>query len=69
MRLRDLGPGDIFRFEPHGDRYRYNGNGWYGWPYSGGPWHTRDNPEVYDGQTDNGHPGDGPEGQNLSCFI
>jgi hypothetical protein len=51
MRLRDLQFGDRFKFHP-GDRdvYEYRGNGWYGLPYSGGPWHCEGNPEVLDGQ-------------------
>ena len=46
--LRDLKDGDWFAFAKHPEYvYRYQGNGWYGRPYSGGPWHTLENPRVF----------------------
>jgi len=44
--MRDLNVGDVFRFAnqtivpefPVGGLYEYHGHGWYGRPYSGGPW-------------------------------
>ena len=50
MTLRELTTGDVFYFaegKRAGSPYRYHGNGWFGWPYSGGPWHTHDNPRVF----------------------
>lgn len=52
MTLRDLKTGDWFEFadRPVGRfvrEYCYYGNGWFGRPYSGGPWHTRESPRVF----------------------
>lgn len=47
MHFRDLRTGDCFQFSiAQTAMYEYRGDGWYGWPYSGGPWHRRDNPSV-----------------------
>lgn len=48
MTLRDLHEGDIFRFRssPPSAKWIYRGNGWYGLPYSGGPYYGTDGAEV-----------------------
>lgn len=49
MNLRSLPTEAYFRFVNNGDPsvvWVYYGNGWYGRPYSGGPWHLHDDPEV-----------------------
>jgi hypothetical protein len=48
MRFKDLEVGQWFRFDclTGFTEYQCDGNGWYGRPYSGGPWHTRANPDV-----------------------
>lgn len=47
MYFRDLRTGDRFQFGiAQSVTYEYRGNGWYGLPYSGGPWHRHDNPAV-----------------------
>ena len=33
---------DEFRFAMGAATWIYRGNGWYGWPYSGGPYHECD---------------------------
>lgn len=35
-----------FRFPGSDVVYTYRGNGWYGKPYSGGPWHSEEDTEV-----------------------
>lgn len=49
MNYQTLKTGQWFRFlDP--DRspaiWQYRGNGWFGRPYTGGPWHIKDNPRV-----------------------
>ena len=46
LRLRDLTSNDVFRFADRDTIFEYHGNGWYGRPYSGGPWNCDDNPSV-----------------------
>lgn len=49
LRFKDLKTGDFFVFASTPEKsysYEYRGNGWYGIPYSGGPWHQYDNPPV-----------------------
>lgn len=46
--FRELKCGDLFVFADRPQKvYEYDGNGWYGWPYSGGPWHRDGNPQVF----------------------
>lgn len=50
--LRQLQVGQWFSFEPNPDGtwahcYKYQGNGWHGRAYSGGPWHKADDTQVY----------------------
>ena len=40
MQLRDLKTGDLFAKAGELITATYCGNGWYGRPYSGGPWHV-----------------------------
>ncbi len=40
MQLRDLKTGDLFAKAGELITSTYYGNGWYGRPYSGGPWHV-----------------------------
>jgi hypothetical protein len=46
MTLRELRVGEWFTLEGYIVQYQYLGNGWYGRPYSGGPFYTPDNPVV-----------------------
>ena len=49
MKIRDLLPGDLFYFDTDSNQtgpWEYRGNGWYGWPYSGGPYYSDGNPET-----------------------
>ena len=46
MNLRDLKTDTPFRFLQSFTVWFYRGNGWYGFPYSGGPYCADDNPAV-----------------------
>ena len=52
LRIRDLATDDLFQFASMPSKtepYIYNGNGWYSnlSGYAGGPWHHRENVQVY----------------------
>ena len=47
MTFRELWCGACFRFEGSETVYEHRGNGWYGRPYSGGPWCEPGNPRVF----------------------
>lgn len=46
--LRQIPVGRWFRFAAliGSVEYRHDGEGWYGRPYSGGPWHQQNDPPV-----------------------
>lgn len=72
MKIHDLKVGDLFHFDTDSNQtgpWEYRGNGWYGWPYSGGPYYSDGNPEVRDGQPESPWAMCDEPQQNLSCFV
>jgi hypothetical protein len=47
VQLWELRTDDLFSIEGELATYRYYGKGWYGRPYSGGPWHSEESRCVF----------------------